>query len=90
MTDFHEINILTKDIDSTEAIYSLVWYPNEDGQISLKSAYQFVTGAPQSTRWGKVVWQKSLLPSDSLNFWRLTHSRLQTDDQLTHIYWGFI
>lgn len=39
VTAFPEINILTKDIViSVEGIDRLVWCPNEDGQISLKSA----------------------------------------------------
>jgi hypothetical protein len=60
----------------------LIWKHTDDGDLSLKQAYDFILPQVQELHWAKLVWNADIPPSRSLLAWRLMHEKLPTDENL--------
>lgn len=66
---FPSISNMTKDITiSKEGDDFLVWFPNEYGHLSHKNSYKHMVGTYLYIKWGRVVWHKSIIFSNSFLF----------------------
>lgn len=59
-----------------------IWNLFENGELTLKRAYDYKDESSQVVYWGKIIWNVHITPSRSLLFWRFIHNRLRTDDYL--------
>ncbi|XP_019435927.1 PREDICTED: uncharacterized protein LOC109342391 [Lupinus angustifolius] len=60
----------------------LVWQQSNDGQLSLKEAFNSISPASQDLNWCKKIWSTHVPPSRSFITWRLILDRLPTDENL--------
>ncbi|CAI8601164.1 unnamed protein product [Vicia faba] len=61
----------------------LIWKNSNNGQLSLKQAFDFVQCHCQRVSWQYFMWNTFIPPSQSLLVWRLLYNKIQTNDNLT-------
>lgn len=60
----------------------LIWKISNNGSLSLKEAYLFLSTQNQHLHWAKSIWSKDIPPSIFVLTWRIMHNKVPTDDQL--------
>jgi hypothetical protein len=60
----------------------LLWKHTNNGDLSLKDAYQFISPDVQKLSWAKLIWNNAIPPSKSFMMWRLVYNRMPTDENL--------
>jgi hypothetical protein len=59
-----------------------IWKHTDDGELTLKQAYDFKLPPVQELHWAKLIWNSDIPPSKSMLAWRLMHEKLPTDENL--------
>jgi hypothetical protein len=59
-----------------------IWKHTDDGELTLKQAYDVKLPPVQELHWAKLIWNSDIPPSKSMLAWRLMHEKLPTDENL--------
>lgn len=70
-------------LPSSELPDFLSWPLAQDGKLTVKLAYSFLTSHTPCVPWASTIWNSCIPPSHSFICWRLAHDRLPTDDNLS-------
>ena len=60
----------------------LKWSADPSGELTAKTAFQFLRPHAPIVAWGKSIWSKFIMPRMSLLAWRILHGRVLSDDFL--------
>ncbi|XP_058746270.1 uncharacterized protein LOC131619157 [Vicia villosa] len=61
---------------------TFAWKSVENGTLTIKHAYSFITNLVPQGEWSQFPWDIDTGPAHSMIVWRLLHNRLPTDDNL--------
>ncbi|XP_058776262.1 uncharacterized protein LOC131650572 [Vicia villosa] len=61
---------------------TFVWKSVENGTLTIKHAYSFITNSVPQGEWSQFPWDIDTGPAHCMIVWRLLHNRLPTDDNL--------
>lgn len=59
-----------------------IWSADPSGELTAKTAFQFLRPHAPIVAWGKSIWSKFIMPRMSLLAWRILHGRVLSDDFL--------